>query len=118
VNTPRRPSEGEKALLAALLERQPRARAIALDLDNLLVQEMRDGGMGSLSLIPQGLECASRQFGEQLILAEFIDTDGIPVSVALNVDKKGMLYELDMWKVNFAPITRWPAPSEIKVIEA
>src|SRR5262249_62388455 len=85
-------------------------------LDNLSVEQMKDGGMGSISLVPKGLEGASRSFGRQLVLGEFTDSDGVPVSVALNVDSQGRLYELDIWKANFTSVLTWPNPSAVKIV--
>ncbi len=49
----------------------------------------------------------------------FVDEDGIDIIVSLNVDEKGILYELDVWKVDYSkrisafPINKPPtsAPS-------
>jgi hypothetical protein len=57
---------------------------------------MNDGGMGSLLLIPEGLGNTNRSFGKQIVLGEFSDRDGVPVSISLNVDAMGKLYELDV----------------------
>ena len=39
---------------------------------------------------------------------EFLDSDGVPISVTLNIDDDGLLYELDIWKVDFSPIIKYP----------
>ena len=109
-------SNDEKAVIAALLKGKPATQHIIESLDDLGVAEMSDGGMGSLSLVPKGVESTSRSFGQQLVLGEFTDSDGVPVSVALNVDGGGKLYELDVWKVNFAPLLKWPDPTDIRIV--
>jgi hypothetical protein len=76
---------------------------------------MNDGGMGSLRLFPGGIDDTSRSFGRELVLAEFPDTDGVPVSVALNLDAQGSLYELDVWKVDFSPLLQWPDPAALRI---
>jgi hypothetical protein len=48
-----------------------------------LVEEMNDGGMGSLRFVGS----ADRRFGKCVGEAEFDDEDGMLVSVALNVDQ-------------------------------
>ena len=108
-------SPQEKAFLVALLQGKPETMHFVNALDGLVVKEMNDGGMGSLLLIPSGLEAASRVFGHQLVSGEFEDTDGVLVSAALNVDCQGRLYELDLWKVNFAPLLAWPSASAIRI---
>ena len=107
----------ERALIDALLAAKPEAKHLIGHLDDLAIIPMKDGGMGSLLLVPKGLGDASRQLGQRLVLGEFTDADGVPVSVALNVDKQGQLYELDLWKVNFARLVRLPDPTDLRIIE-
>ena len=107
----------ERALIATLLRLQPDTIHFLGALDNLLVQEMADGGMGSLLLIPEGVEKATRSFGRQVVAGEFTDSDGVPVSVTINIDRDNKLYELDVWKVNFDPLLHWPNPSAIKIAD-
>ncbi len=76
-------------------------------LDALRVREMSDGKMGSLKFV----ECAAeseRKLGPRIASAEFEDEDGVLVSVQLNADQHHRLFELDIWKVNFAPLIAWP----------
>ena len=102
----------ERTLIEALLSRSNLIARLRASLDGLEVAPMNDGGMGSLKLRPQGLR-SDRRFGRELASAEFNDADGVVVSVALNVDSEGELFELDLWKVNFAPLIRWPRPSDL-----
>jgi hypothetical protein len=74
---------------------------------------MQDGGMGSIRFVPPGTP--TRRFGDAIAEAEYIDEDGVLVSIALNVDRDGELYEVDFWKVDFSPLQRYPRASEIKV---
>lgn len=112
----RTPSSQEKAVIRALLQSKPEMRHLFDALDELLVTEISDGGMGSLLLVPKDLVGVSRSFGQQVALGEFTDSDGTLVSVALNVDRQGRLYELDVWKVDFSPLVAWPDPSQIRVV--
>jgi len=73
---------------------------LEIDINQLLVTPMDDGGMGSLAI---GDNYDSRQLGQEIAGYMFNDIDGTPVSAALNVDKQGNLYELDIWKVDFSP---------------
>jgi hypothetical protein len=75
-----------------------------------LVEEMNDGGMGSLRFVGS----ADRRLGECVGEAEFDDADGVVVSVALNVDQRGELFELDVWKVDFSPLQRIAALDELR----
>lgn len=73
-----------------------------------MVEEMADDGMRSLKLCPIGKdEC--RRLGSLLIEKEFFDIDGIPIMVAINLDEEGELFELDIWKVDFSQVKRFPA---------
>jgi uncharacterized lipoprotein YehR (DUF1307 family) len=70
--------------------------------DKLMVQPMSDGGMGSLTLFPNGLDEGKKRLAKQISEYEFLDIDGVQVSTALYIDKQcGELYELDIWKVDF-----------------
>ncbi|MCK1287702.1 hypothetical protein IVB41_27745 [Bradyrhizobium sp. 44] len=75
-----------------------------------LVEEMNDGGMGSLCFVGS----ADRRFGKCIGEAEFDDADGVLVSVALNIDQRGELFELDLWKVDFTPLQQMAASDELR----
>lgn len=116
MNIARNPSPNERALIAALLKGKPETARFINTLDDILVKQMNDGAMGSLVLVPKNFENAERSFGRQLVLGEFTDSDGVPVSMAINADSQGQLYELDLWKVNFAPLLAWPDPASIRIV--
>ncbi len=71
----------------------------------LQVESMNDGGMGSMRIFPFS---DSRIFGETVAEALFEDEDGTPVVASLNLDSQGQLYEVDIWRVDFGPLQRWP----------
>ncbi len=98
MTTARPLSEQEKILIAALLRANPKLASLADSVDQLLAREMQDGGMGSLVLIPPNLDQSCRSFGQEVARGEFDDADGVLVSVAINADKEGRLFELDVWK--------------------
>ena len=81
-------------------------------LPSLMVTEMNDGGMGSLRFI-SGFTMGAR-FGKAIAEAHYTDSDGIPVSITINVDKHGDLFELDVWKVDYSPLKRWPKPEDLR----
>lgn len=94
----------EVSLVRALLQRVTGGEQLLGQLEHANVRDMDDGGMGSFQFA--GGE--PRAFGSCLVEAEYLDRDGVPVSIALNADTNGMLYELDMWKVDFAPLQEYP----------
>lgn len=112
----RKLSREENGLLVALLRGKQEGLHLIESLNDMTVREMKDGGMGSLLLFPGGVEDTRRSFGKQLVLGEFADSDGVPVSVTVNVDMEGSLYELDMWKVNFEPLKTWPDLQGVKIL--
>ena len=61
---------------------------------------MSDGGMGSLAIAPFD---RSRKFGSAPAECHFYDLDGIPVWVVLNLDQDGRPFEVDVWRLDFAP---------------
>ena len=71
--------------------------------DSLEVAEMTDG-MGSLLLIPEGQKNKKRLFGKEISEVQFLDDDGMLVSVSLNIDRNGFLFELDVWRVDFGRV--------------
>lgn len=72
----------------------------------LTVKSMDDQGMGSLFLFQSNKN--ERKFGEQISECTFIDNDGVKVIVSLNVDQYGELFELDIWKVDYTPLIKFP----------
>ncbi|MES2222538.1 MAG: hypothetical protein V4587_16425 [Acidobacteriota bacterium] len=79
--------------------------------DELFAVDLADGGMGSIRLTDK-LDRA-RKMGRELIVAEYIDEDQVPVSISVNLDQDGRLFELDFWKVDFNPLKRYPRPEEV-----
>lgn len=76
----------------------------------LLVEPMEDGGMGSLRFVSTG---PSMQYGATVAACKFEDTDGTLVSAVLNVDENNALLEMDIWKVDFTPLSSWPDQAQI-----
>lgn len=79
--------------------------------DNLKAFDLNDGDMGSIRI--QNETQAERRFGSELARAQYEDDDGVLVSVTLNVDEFGNLYEMDFWRVDFSPLRRYPSPDQI-----
>lgn len=74
------------------------------------VEPMRDGGMGSLAIAPIS---ELRKFGRAAAECHFQDADGTLVEAVLNLDKTGLPFEIDVWKVSFAPLIRWPKREQV-----
>jgi hypothetical protein len=88
--------------------------ALEQRLSERLVRDMSDGGMGSIQFCPP--EPKKRLYGSTIGEGSFLDEDGTLVSVSLNLDQSGDLFELDMWKVDFSPLLRYPEPGNFKII--
>lgn len=107
LQTIRRPTYKEKRLIELLVE----ISDLHLSYDwkeKLMVRSMNDGGMGSLYLFPNGIDREKRIMGKQVSNFQFKDKDGVDVLVALNIDKNGGLFELDIWKTDFQEIIELP----------
>lgn len=78
---------------------------LADSLEFLEVEPMDDGGMGSLYFPHPEKPRAERRFGKCIAQTEFTDDDDVVVSAALNVDQDGDLFELDLWKTDFSPVS-------------
>jgi hypothetical protein len=94
----------EDSLVRALLRQATSGEQLLRQLERAEVRDMDNGRMGSLEFA--GGE--NRSLGSCIVEAEYLDRDSVPVSIALSSDKNGLLYELDMWKVDFAPLQQYP----------
>lgn len=56
-------------------------------------------------------------FGKEIGEGSFRDSDGVLASVTLNADQFGELVELDLWKVDFSPLNRYPDPDDFEIVE-
>lgn len=99
-------------LITAMVRWTPKECEIIESLAKCLVKDMSDGGMGSLLFL--SADSRTRCFGKKIAEAEFDDEDGILVSVTINIDNYGLLFELDIWKVDFSQLKRYPLPNEIR----
>ncbi len=106
--TLRKPTNTELALIEYLMGIAALKNLSAEWKNTLLVSPMDDGGMGSLLLFPNEHITDGRRFGKCVSEYLFRDADEIDVLASLNLDQEGQLFELDMWKVDFNPLMRWP----------
>jgi hypothetical protein len=88
---------------------------IDIDTNNLKVLEMNDGGMGSLYFVSDKNEKAKRIFGKTIVEKLFFDVDKVEISITLNVDTNGDLFELDIWRVDFEPLKLLPTCEKLKL---
>ena len=103
----------ERKLVEVLLSDTWTQADLDARLASSLVEDMQDGGMGSIRFLSS---CPmERHVGETLAEAEYIDEDGVPVSIVINVDSCGELFEVDIWKVNFSPLLHYPDGSNLNV---
>ena len=103
----------EAALIAAMLRNSPKADELLRSLSERRVQEMNDGGMGSLRF--RTADNRQRHFSKKIAEAEFTDQDGTLVSAVVNLDEIGELFELDIWRVDFSPLKRYPRPEDLRL---
>ena len=55
------------------------------------------------------------RFGKKIAEAELNDEDGTLVGAVVSVDENGELHELDIWKVDFSPLKRYPRPEQLRL---
>ena len=114
VNSQARPlREEEIELVLSLLHRTTYSGNLKDILQSSRVVDMKDGGMGSIRFV----RAEPRILGSVLQEAQYTDEDGICVSIAINTDNMGDLFELDFWRVDFSPLKRYPKPSALRFVE-
>jgi hypothetical protein len=96
-------------LLAVLVSKADNLSLPTEWLETLKVQQMDDGGMGSLRLLSTTTSVAKRAFGRQVSELIFEDVDGVKVIASLYLDVSGAPMELDLWKTDFSPLICIPA---------
>jgi hypothetical protein len=95
----------ELSLIIFMLRGKPSADTLLGKLMTTEVEDIEDGGMGSLRFVS---EKPDRRLGEKVAGTHFLDEDGVPVLVSLYLDLQGELYELDSWKTDYSPLKRIP----------
>jgi hypothetical protein len=101
----------EQRLLTALLKNRADFPTFKEQIANGKVSDMPDGGMGSVKFVSPD----ARVLGVTLVEAEYLDVDGVLVSIAVNADDDGRLYEMDFWKTNFSALKQYPRPEVVKI---
>ena len=94
----------EIALISWMIKERIEAQYILPKLDTLMVEEMDDGGMGSLRVI----SVENRFFSKELAQVDLYDQDGILVVIGVYLDNNNDFFELDVWKVDNSPLIKFP----------
>lgn len=94
----------EESFIRTLLRHARDGEHFLPKLEGAQVRKLDDGKMGSFRFADD----EHQSLGSCLVEAQYVDLDGVPVSVVLNADTSGRLYELDMWRVDFAPLQEYP----------
>jgi hypothetical protein len=84
----------------------PEGSHITASLEDLFVEEMDDGGMGSLQVMIEGENY--RRFGGVLVDMGSHDVDGMYLLISVIVDSDDNFYELDIFKGDFSPLIKIP----------
>jgi len=113
IKSTRELTEVERDVISAMIDFSDQEWAhLKNGLPTALVTKMSDGEMGSIQF--ETMSTNIRRLSKAICEAEFLDTDGTPVSITLNLDQDNVLFELDVWKVNFKPLITFPRPCDIK----
>ena len=104
----RKLSKAEYDLIVHLLKYTPDNQHIIDKLPSMLVEEMNDGVMGSLKFLYDNK--SQQRFGKQIAEISLLDKDGVPISLAINLDIEGNIYELDVFKADSSELVEFPTP--------
>ena len=102
----------ELNLLGAMLKNDDLVASLSTDVQ---VRDLHDGGMGSIEFLFENIE--RPRHARCIAEADYMDSDGIPVSIAVNVDQHGKLFEIDIWKVDFGRLKTYPTGRTIRNIK-
>lgn len=105
-NMKRRLTSAEIKLISYLVYDTPEGAAIIASLESLFVEEMEDGGMGSLKVVVEGED--RRRYGGTVADMDSHDVDGMYLLISVIVDTDHNFYELDIFKGDFSPLIKIP----------
>ena len=98
----------EHDLIVYLLRNNPNFESFLQELPSLTVEEMNDGGMGSLRFLYK--DGKKSIFKDEVAIINIRDMVGVSVRYALNMDMEGNIYELDVFKGDFSKLKKFPTP--------
>jgi hypothetical protein len=90
-----------------------RSAGVTQRYESRLVLDVDDGDMRGIVFVSGA--GTRRYYAGALATAAYQDSDGELVSVALNVDQYGDVYEIDVWKSSLRPLLRYPQPQELRL---
>jgi Domain of unknown function (DUF6984) len=108
-NSTRTLRQEEVDLLRAILEGNELGTTLST---KVRVRDLSDGGMGSIEFL-SGPRVERRQ-AKCIAEADYMDSNGVPVSISVNIDQHGRLFELDIWKVDFGQLRTYPSARTIR----
>lgn len=97
----------EVALITWMIKGTDEGSSIIDTLEELIVEEMEDGGMGSLRVVVDGED--NRLFSRELAKVDLFDADQVPVFISVNLDTDGHFFELEVFKGDFSPLKKFPS---------
>jgi hypothetical protein len=106
ISTMRSLRKNEQDLIRFMLKDITDQKNFIDELTNIQVQEMNDGGMGSLKFLTE--KEGKRIYKKDISIMHYKDIDGISVMFSLNVDMDDDVYELDVFKGDFSPLRKFP----------
>lgn len=77
---------------------------LPMPLSEIFVQELNDGGMGSLEFIRETND--TRVFWKAILEANTYDIDNVIIMLELSIDSLVFLYQLDSFKGDFSPLKK------------
>src|SRR5436190_3582536 len=100
--------QDEKDLVRQLVETTRRGNEVLASLDSIKAYDLSDGDMRSVKTMPQDDRETRRAV--PIASANYVDSDNVAISVQINCDETGRLFEIDIWKTDFSTIIRYPKP--------
>jgi hypothetical protein len=97
----------EASLITWMIKNTDECEYISSTLEDLIVEEMKDGGMGSLRVVADGED--DRIFSRELATVDLFDVDQVPVFISVYLDGAGKFFELDVFKGDFSPLKKFPS---------
>lgn len=102
----RKLKQEEIQLITYMIKSTKEGERIVPKLPEINVEEMNDGGMGSLRVLVDGKD--TRQTGGVLVDKDYYDEDGMLLIVSVILDTDDNFYELDIFKGDFSPLKKIP----------
>ncbi|MBS1520706.1 MAG: hypothetical protein JST50_06910 [Bacteroidetes bacterium] len=104
----RRLRKEEHDLIEYLLRQTPNTEHLYDQLEDCVVEEMDDGGMGSLTFVRNDKK--EQRTGHIVAEISLLDKDNVATSFAVILDRENDLYELDVFKADSSPLVEFPRP--------